>query len=74
MAGTVSMSVENNNNKLVITISKDIVDMKEVQKFINYLRYKALVSKSQATEEDVEQLTAEINEGMADRRQKNVQK
>lgn len=74
MAGTVSMSVENNTNNLVITISKDIVDMKEVQKFINYLRYKALVSKSQATEEDVEQLTAEINEGMADRRQKNVQK
>ncbi len=68
MAGTVSMSVENNTNNLVITISKDIVDMKEVQKFINYLRYKALVSKSQATEEDVEQLTAEINEGMADRR------
>lgn len=74
MAGTVSMSVENNNNNLVITISKDIVDMKEVQKFINYLRYKALVSKSQATEEDVEQLTAEINEGIGARRQKHVQK
>ena len=67
------MSVENNNNNLVITISKDIVNMKEVQKFIHYLRYKALVSKSQATEEDVEQLTAEINESMAARRQKHVQ-
>lgn len=70
MSGTVNMSVENNNNNLVITISKDIVNMKEVQKFIHYLRYKALVSKSQATEEDVEQLAAEINESMAARRQK----
>lgn len=67
------MSVENTNNNLVITISRDIVDMKEVQKFINYLRYKALVSKSQATEEDIEQLTDEINEGIAARRKKSAE-
>lgn len=69
----VSMSVENTNNNLVITISRDIVDMKEVQKFINYLRYKALVSKSQATEEDIERLTDEINEGIAARRKKSAE-
>jgi hypothetical protein len=67
MASTVRMSIEGTNNNLIITIPRGIVDMVEVQKFIDFLRYKALVSKSQATDEDLEQLVDEISEGIAAR-------
>ncbi|NJK82465.1 MAG: hypothetical protein HC912_00210 [Saprospiraceae bacterium] len=46
-------------NKMVIELPKDLIDVTVVQAFLDYLRYKSLVSKSQATEEDVQRLTEE---------------
>ena len=54
-------------NNMVIELPKDLVDVTVVQAFLDYLRYKSIVSKSQATEEDIQRLTAEINESLAER-------
>jgi hypothetical protein len=54
-------------NNMVIELPKDLIDVTVVQAFLDYLRYKSIVSKSQATEEDIQRLTAEINESLAER-------
>lgn len=56
------MKIQNINNELTITIPNGIVDIVEIQRFLDYLRYKSIVNKSQATEEDIEQIAEEINE------------
>jgi len=56
------MKIQNINNELTITIPNGIVDIVEIQHFLDYLRYKSIVNKSQATEEDIEQIAEEINE------------
>lgn len=65
MESTDRIKVDSTDNDLVITISREIIDVEEVQKLINYLRYRALVSKSEATDEDIDQIVNEINEGLA---------
>ena len=65
MGSTDRIKVDSTDNDLVITISREIIDVEEVQKLINYLRYRALVSKSEATDEDIDQIVNEINEGLA---------
>ncbi len=65
MESTDRIKVDSTENDLVITISREIIDFEEVQKLINYLRYRALVSKSEATDEDIDQIVNEINEGLA---------
>ena len=55
------MKVTQNQSELVITIPKGIVTLLDIQAFLDYLRYKTLVSKSQATEADIEKLSQEIN-------------
>ena len=59
-------------NNMVIELPKDLIDVTVVQAFLDYLRYKSIVSKSQATEEDIQRLTAEINESLAERNKYNV--
>ena len=54
-------------NNMVIELPKDLIDVTVVQAFLDYLRYKSIVSKSQATGEDIQRLTAEINESLAER-------
>ncbi len=54
-------------NNMVIELPKDLIDVTVVQAFLDFLRYKSIVSKSQATEEDIQRLTAEINESLAER-------
>ena len=55
------MKIENRYNELVITIPLGVVDILEVQIFLDYLNYKLLVAKSQATDQDIEAISAEIN-------------
>lgn len=67
MENSARLRVDSTDNDLIITISRKIIEMDEVQKFINYLRYKALVSKSQATDEEIDELVNDINESLAER-------
>ena len=55
------MKITNKTNELVISIPKGILDINDIQDFLDFLRYKILVSKSKATEEQVQELVDEIN-------------
>ena len=59
------MKVTQNQSELVITIPKGIVTLSEIQAFLDYIRYKTLVSKSQATDDEIEKISSEINEELA---------
>ncbi len=59
------MSVINNGSEIIITIPADLIATADIQNFLDLLRYKFLVSKSQATPEDVAQLSDEINKELA---------
>ena len=55
------MIIENKDKEIIIRISSD-VNLEDIQKSLDYIRYKEIVSKSKATEEDIEQLAAGVNE------------
>ena len=42
------MKVTQNQSELVITIPKGIVSLLDIQSFLDYIRYKTIVAKSQA--------------------------
>ena len=58
------MKVTNNPNELLISIPKGLIDMEDIQDFIDFLQYKILVSKSEASKEDIEKLTEEISHSL----------
>ena len=47
------------------------MDISEIQRFIDLIRYKTIISKSQATEEQIEEVTNEINENLAQFNKRN---
>ena len=54
------MTIERVNNEIIIRIP-DIVDPDKLQRLNNYLVYQEATSKSEARQEDVGQLSSEIN-------------
>jgi len=54
------MTIERANNEIIIRIP-DIVDPDKLQRLINYLVYQEATSKSEATQEEVDQLSSQIN-------------
>lgn len=56
------MRITNKTNELVISIPKGILDINDIQDFLDFLRYKILVSKSKATDEQIQELVDEINQ------------
>lgn len=54
------MTIERVNNEIVIRIP-DIVDPEKLQRLVNYLIYHQATSKSEAKQEDVENLSSEVN-------------
>ena len=59
------MKVTQNQSEFVITIPKGIVSLLDIQSFLDYIRYKTIVAKSQATDVDIETLSQEINADLA---------
>lgn len=56
------MKITNNPNELLISIPKGLIDMRDIQDFIDFIRYKMIVAKSEASEEEIEALSQEINQ------------
>ncbi len=56
------MKITNNPNELLISIPKGLIDMRDVQDFIDFIRYKMIVAKSEASEEEIEALSQEITQ------------
>ncbi len=60
------MKITNNSEELLITIPIGLIDLQDIQAFIDFIRYKQLVSKSKAKEEDIRHLTDEINKELGE--------
>ena len=57
---TIIMTIERTADAIIVKLPTNI-DIEEIQRFLNYLRYKEVVSKSKATQEDVDELAREVN-------------
>jgi hypothetical protein len=55
------MKVTTSNNEIHISIKKNVVNMHDVQRLLDFLRLKEITYKSKATNEDIENLANEIN-------------
>ncbi|MEY3239088.1 MAG: hypothetical protein RIR11_526 [Bacteroidota bacterium] len=54
------MTIERTADAIIVRLPTNI-NIEEIQRFLNYLRYKEIIAKSKATQEDVDQLAREIN-------------
>ncbi len=56
------MEIQRTSNELVIRFSNSInINIEYLQKFLDYLRFMEISSKSQATDEQILELSNEIN-------------
>ena len=51
--------MNNSENDIIIRVPQDLYD-ENIQDFIDYVEYKKTVSKSEATQEDIDNLVEEI--------------
>lgn len=56
------MQVEKKYDQLVMTIPTRVLDVLEVQILLDYLKYRVILARSQATEQDIEELSESINQ------------
>jgi len=54
------MTIESKENEIIITISSSI-NLEDIQRSLDFIRYKEILSKSKATQTDADQLAAQIN-------------
>lgn len=54
------MTIERTANEIILKLPVN-TSIEEIQRFLNYLHYKEIVSSSKATQEDVDQLAREVN-------------
>ncbi|MGZ3756308.1 MAG: hypothetical protein ACXVAY_17710 [Mucilaginibacter sp.] len=54
------MIIENKADEIIIRISPN-VNLEEIQKSLDFIRYKEILSKSKATQSDVDTLAKETN-------------
>jgi hypothetical protein len=60
------MIIESKDNEIIIRISSD-VNLEDIQKSLDFIRYKEIVSKSTATDADIEELANNINKNWWDK-------
>jgi hypothetical protein len=66
------MKITQNQTEFVITIPKGLVSLLDIQVFLDYIRYKSLVSKSKATDKDIENLSLDISTELAKNNKQNL--
>ena len=54
------MTIERTSDAIILRLPID-VNIDEIQRFLNYLRYKELTSKSKASQNDADELAIEVN-------------
>ena len=57
-----TMTIERTADEIIVKLPTNI-NIEEIQRFLNYLRYKEIVAKSKATQKDVDKLAREVNKG-----------
>ncbi|NJL77247.1 MAG: hypothetical protein HC892_21740 [Saprospiraceae bacterium] len=56
------MTVKQTPNSIVVTLPTTTdINIEEIQRFLKYLRYKELVAKSKATQNDIDELARAVN-------------
>lgn len=56
------MTIERTANEVIVRLSPSL-DVKELQRLLNYLAYKEATVNSQAVQEDVDTLVADVKKG-----------
>ncbi|MEZ0542796.1 hypothetical protein [Fibrella arboris] len=56
------MTVERTQNEVIVHLSAAI-NVEELQRILNYLTYKDATASSEATQEEVDQISSEFNRG-----------
>lgn len=56
------MNIVRENNEIKFSIPADIIEISEIQSFIDYIRFREITSKSKATQKDADMLAEEINQ------------
>jgi hypothetical protein len=54
------MIIENKDNEIIIRISSD-VNLEDIQRSLDFIRYKEIVSKSKGTQDDADALAEMVN-------------
>ena len=54
------MTIERTSDAIILRLPID-VNIDEIQRFLNYLRYKELISKSKSSQNDADELALEVN-------------
>lgn len=61
------MRIERSNNEIKFTIPDNIVDITDIQSFVDYIKFKEISSKSKGTGSDVDKLSDDINQSWWDK-------
>jgi hypothetical protein len=54
------MTIERTADGIIVKLPTN-TNIEEIQRILNYLRYKEIVAKSKATQEDIDNLAREVN-------------
>ena len=61
------MKITNKKDELLISIPKGLIDVQDIQDFLDFIRYKMIISKSEAKEAEIESVVEEINRQLRER-------
>jgi len=67
------MRIEQDNNEIKLTFSRNILDITEVQNIIDYVKFREINTLSSATQEDADKLADEINQSWWDKNKHNFE-
>jgi len=62
------------NNEIKFSIPEGVLDISELQKLVDFIRFREITSKSRAKPEDVENLANEINESWWEKNKSRFEK
>jgi len=65
------MTIERTNSEIIIKVPT-YVNVEGVQRLLDFLMYREVTAKSKATQEDVDQLVAEVKKGRWARNKKRL--
>jgi hypothetical protein len=54
------MTIERTANEIIVRIPNNI-QIEEIQRFLNYLRFKEIIAESKATQSEIDELASTIN-------------
>lgn len=58
------MKIKNTEDEIIITIPIGVLDQKDVQNILDFIRYRALLSESRANDSEINAVVEEINVDM----------